>query len=391
MILNPRFPKFEDGEFLSEIDLYILAWFSLELFASSQIAKGHIGFFAPTAEDETAWNVFEREDDYVRVDNLFVISPDGIPFIMMESRTLNINRLASFDTPLVATVYIAEGSQAFKDKRFLFAPEFDEYLDHETDYDYVLEEKVESSATNSYQLRLHWGNETAPDIVGAKRFDLILGTLQEVEGTEFVLEPLAYFTQALPPLNEAVFALQSALEDFTKLVLNPNIAAGVERNTLLHTLELFSHSLSKEFNPTHAIIHEAKSMLKTVKGFYLRIAYALDRANPTFISCRGLEGKMLEHQLELTELRASGELGAVIEDIVSLLDQDISTGAEQIEFFKRFEAIFGSARQAELFASLVIPELEPVNAKVTPRPPEPPRERSKPSGPRIIDLNKKNV
>lgn len=395
MILNPNFPKFEDGEFLSEIDLYKFGWFFIELYASSNIAKGHEGFFAPVTAEELNWNDFVREYDYLRVDNLYVISSEGIPFVIMEQQTLELNELDSFDIPLIATVYVAERSEAFKDRRFLSSNVFDEYLDDD-DYDSPWEDQEQdeglvakdSADLNSYQVRLHWGDETAPDIAGTKRFDIVLGKLQGPDGTEFVPELKAYFASALPELSSVVVSLQATLGGFLRLLFNPNNASGLDRELLLNRLELFELKLTRAFLPVDEIVAESKAVLKAALGFFIRIAYAQDVNNPSYQAFRQLQGRMLEYQLEAQGIEAEGPLGSLLDELKDALMQSPNTGYEQIQYFKALQLVFEATRHEALFASLSFQE--PTSADLPLRVSEPrvPRSRPKPTGPRIIDLNK---
>ena len=112
-------PKFKDGEILSEIQLYQLAWLPLNLYSLLNLAKGYVGFFCPKLDEETTWNSFCLEGNYLTVKNLFVISDEGIPFILLGEKEVEVVAEAE---NLIATVSIAKNSEPFSHESF--APKY---------------------------------------------------------------------------------------------------------------------------------------------------------------------------------------------------------------------------------------------------------------------------
>jgi hypothetical protein len=353
MSFEPHIPKFQDGEFLSEAELYKLAWLPLELYRLNNQSKGHVGFFCPNTE--TTWNQFEQDYDALTIHNLFIISPEGIPFVNTETQRLELSEVTIDRTTLFASAYFATSSAAFEDSNFspdLYDPEG-------------------QPIANAYQIILHWGEDTAPEIIGTTRHSVELGRMTGVDRADFRVTPLAYYPAGLPELH-AVTKSATTLEGYTQLILKPTLAPSVDRSSLVDRLEQLIANLTDSFTPAQKSVSEAQLMMKAAKGFYLRLAYAKDAQNPIYQSCKGLTRRVLEHQLE--GLLEGG--GDALADIISSLTRHIAvtptTGYEQIEFFRELEALFEVGRHEKLLEGLLV------------------TERPEPSGPRIIDLNKKD-
>jgi hypothetical protein len=363
MISEPHIPKFQNGEFLTEAELYHLAWLPLELYRLNNLAKNQLGFFCPDTKAETPWNHLEQAYDSLTVHSLFVISPEGIPFILTQAQRLELSEVTIDRTTLFASAYFANHSKAFEDATF--APE---------SYD-----EEGQPIANAYQVVLHWGEDTAPDIPGTTRYKAEVGRMTGVDSADFRVTPLAYNPSGLPELHTVTQTLATALEGYTQLILEPALAPSVDRSSLLDRLEQLTASLTKSFTPTQKSVTEAQLMMKAAKGFYLRLAYTKDAQNPIYQSCKGLTRRVLEHQLEsLYESRDA--LGDAISSLTQHITFTPATGYEQLEFFRGLEALFDITRNTELFESWRMAE----------RKPEAPRQRQEPGGPRIIDLHKKN-
>ena len=368
-------PKFQDGEFLSEAELYQLAWFPLEIYCLNNQSKGYAGFFCPEINSGITWNHFEQDYDALTIHNLFVISPEGIPFVATEPQSLELSGVTIDKTTLFASVYFADSSEAFEDEHFQSVLDREE-IEGFDDFD------TQPTPANAYQLVLHWGEDTAPSISGTKQFQLELGTLEGHHSEEFRPGPTAYFPSGLPELSEVTQSFETCIEAYIQLLLNPETAPSIERSTFFDKLELLQHSLTTDFTPTAKIIADTQLMLRAAKGFYLRLAYAQNPSDPAYQSCKGLEGRMLEHRIVALYEGAKGTLGEFITDLSDFSLDTPTTGYEQIQFFRRLEELFDETKQTDLFASLNVTSNPP------PRPTRPDRPKPKSKGPTIIDLNK---
>ena len=374
MTSKPHIPKFQNGEFLSENELYQLAWLPLELYRLNNQSKGYVGFFCPEINSEITWNQFEQDYDALTIHSLFVISPEGVPFVSTDSQSLELSGVTIDKTTLFASVYFADSSEAFEAEQFQTesSDEIEVFDDFES----------EPVTANAYQILLHWGEDTAPSISGTKHFQLELGTLEGHHSEEFRPSPTAYFPSGLPELAEVTQRFETFIEAYIQLLLNPETAPSVERSTLIDKLELLQHSLTTDFTPTTKIIAETQLMLRAAKGFYLRLAYAQNPSDPAYQSCKGLEGRMLEHRIVALYEGASGALGVFITDLSDFSTEMPKTGFEQIQFFRELEALFDTTRQTDLFTSLTIKAPTP-----QPQPPRPDPPKPK-EGPVIIPINK---
>lgn len=374
MTLKPHIPKFQDGEFLSEAELYQLAWLPLGLYRLNNQSKGYAGFFCPEINSGITWNQFEQNYNALTMHNLFVISPEGIPFVTTAPQRLELSGVTIDKTILFASVYLADSSEAFETEQF-------QTESGDNDIEAFEDFQNEPIAANAYQIVLHWGEDTAPTITGAKHFQLELGTLEGFHSEEFRPSPTAYFPSGLPELAEVTQSFESCIEDYIQLLLNPEIAPNIERSTLFDKLELLQHSLTTDFTPTAKIIADTQLMLRAAKGFYLRLVYAQNPRDPVYQSCKGLGGRMLEHRIVALFEGIRGALGEFISDLNNFTADTPETGYEQIEFFRDLAILFDTTRQTDLFASL--------NVAPTPPPQSPKQERQKTTpGPVIIDLNK---
>jgi hypothetical protein len=354
-------PYFKNGEFLTETELYQLAWLPLELHRLTTLARGQVGFFCPDPQAETSWNYFEQSYNYLTVHTLFVISPEGIPFVLTEAQRLELSEVTIDRTTLFASAYFANHSQAFDDDHF--SPE---------SYD-----AQGQPISNAYQVMLHWGEDTAPNIAGTTRYSMELGRMTGVDSADFRVTPLAYYPSGLPELKALVEPFVPTLEGYTQLLLEPALVPAVDRSYLVERLEQLTATLMDGFTPTQKSITEAQLLMKAAKGFYLRLAYAKDIQNPLYQNCKGLTRRVLEQQLD-TLYEGRDELAESINSLTQHIAFTPSTGYEQTQFFKGLNEVFDIEKNKLLFESLM--ERKPV----------PPRPRPDIGGPRIIDLNKKN-
>lgn len=353
-------PYFKNGEFLTETELYQLAWLPLELYRLDNLAKGQVGFFSPTTPEDGAWNQFEQAHDYLTINKLFLLSPEGIPFVLPETQRLELYGVTIDRTALFASLYVATNSSAFEDSHFAA----------------VSYDGEGQPIANAYQIFVHWGEDTAPQITGTTRYSVELGRMTGVDSAEFRVTPLAYYPSGLPALQAIIEPFVPTLEGYIQLLLEPAFFPGIDRSSLIDRVEQLIACLTDGSTLTQRSVREAQLMMKAAKGFYLRLAYAKDPHNPLYQECKGLTRRVLERQLEgLYDGRDA--LAEVISGLTQHLAFTPSTGYEQVQFFRGLAEVFDVERSKALFESLME------------RKPAPPRQRPDYAGPTVIDLNKK--
>lgn len=390
---NLLIPNFENGEFLSEAELYQLAWLPFELYRLGNMARGHAGFFCPEAGADSDWNRFDLDLDRFTIRKLFVVSAQGVPFIVTRPRKLDLSEVTIDRTTLFASAYFAENSQALKDGHFLATLGSDEMvLDDDLDSGFDIPlfaefgapgEQGSARAPNAYRVLFHWGEDTAPEIAGAKRFDLELGRIGGADSTRFTLLPTAFYPEAVPALAEAVTAFRESVAIYVDLLLAPGVAPGVDRSTLLDRCELLAHGLSADHTPTRQIIADIQRVLSAAVGFLLRIVFSQNPRDLDYRDLRGLEGRMLEHQLRLRFRGGRDPLSELIADFVAVPSRSPDTGQAQIDYFRQLGTLFDLERTEAALADLQ-PPAEPPN-------PRKPRRKSTPVEPEWVDIGKKSA
>ena len=358
MIADLRIPKFEDGEFLSEADLYPLAGLPLAVFALGAGARGHTGFVRPSGGDETAWNDFRLGEGRFMLERLCVISEAGLPFVSLEPHAYELSTVTLDSTDLFATLYRAVSARAFQDPAF--APT------HDGDGD------DEARRVNGYRVILHWG-DTAPEVAGAESATLLLGRLTD-DG--FEPAPPAYVPTALPELAAAVAAVAGCVEGLTRVLWDPDVAPRLERWTLLERLERLALALTDPDAPTRALVFEARLVAKAAKGFLLRLAHAIEGHDPRFRGFEVLAVPLLEQRLAALDGVGRGLLAEAIQGFDGLASTPPTTGHEQVMWFGSLATLLGPERNAQLLQALT-------RAKA-PRSPETPRQ---PVRPRVIRID----
>ncbi len=342
-------PKFQDGEVLSETQLYQLAWFPLNVYSLHNLATGYIGFISPQTSTESVWNNFQLENNSLIIENLFVISNEGIPFIFQGKKDIEI---VDGEDTLVATVYLAKDSQPFSHEFFLPTYNSDTNTDDDNQPNY-----------NAYQIAFQWGETPQNVIDGAISFDVTLGKIinastansvemleeeKEAEELEERLQfehlPLIYNLDALPELQEEISRLGKALTKYINLLLDNTKAQGVDRSDLLSQLEGLSYNLSYAHMPTKKIIKEALFVLKAVLGFYARLAYYQNRKKMPYEAlykgCEDFTGRLLEHKLNEIHTTYGESPDKEVNHLNDLLESSPKTGTEQIKFFQELEFLF---------------------------------------------------
>ena len=348
MVADLRIPRFEDGEFLSEADLYPLAGLPLALFALGAGARGLSGFVRPSGGEETAWNDFRLGDGRLLLERLCVISDAGLPFVSLEPHAFELSTVTLDSTDLYATLYRAVSARAFQEPVFARGPES--------------RAGAEANRVNGYRVLLHWG-DPASEVVGAVSETILLGRLTD-DG--FEPEPPAYVPAALPELAAAVVSVAGCVDGLRRVLWDPDVAPRLERWALLERLERLALALTDPDAPTRALVFEARLVAKAAKGFMLRVAYALEGHDPRFRGLEALAVPLLEQRLAALDGVGRGLLAEAIQGFDALASTPPMTGHEQVVWFGSLATLLGPERNAQLLSALT-------RAKA-PRSPEVPRQ-----------------
>jgi hypothetical protein len=348
MVADLRIPKFEDGEFLSEADLYPLAGLSLAAFALGAGARGLGGFVRPFGGEETAWNDFRLGEGRLVLERLCLISEAGLPFVSLEPHAFELSTVTLDSTDLYATLYRAVSARAFKEPAFAGGPE--NHAD------------AEARRINGYRVLLHWG-DSAPEVAGAASDTILLGRLTD-DG--FEPAPPVYVPAALPALAAAVEAVANCVDGLTRVLWDPDVAPRLERRTLLERLERLALALSDADAPTRGLVFEARLVAKAAKWFLLRVAYVIERHDPRFRGFEALSVPLLEQRLAALDGVGRGLLAEAIQGFDALASTPPTTGHEQVTWFGSLATLLGPERNAQLLQALT-------TAKA-PRSPETPRQ-----------------
>lgn len=320
-----QIPRFQNGEVLTETQLYQLAWLPLNLYCLSNLAKGHIGFFSPQLTEPC--NSFKIEGNNLIIESLFIISDKGVPFILLGEKDIDIVDDAK---TLIATLYIAENSRPFSHRSFYPIYEQPTDDDDESQPNY-----------NAYQIVFQWNEEPLEPIEGTLSFNLHLGNIISNSDNELKFEylPAAYYLNALPELKELSDKLAQALQEYAELLLDPTIMVKLDRSRLLATIENFGDSLGNVYAPARELIREAKILLKATLGFHSWLLYA---QNPQDKLYEGIQNyrSLTERKLNEIHLAYSDSTDNEINSINTLLESTTNTGSEQVKFFQGLHILF---------------------------------------------------
>lgn len=313
-----KIPKFENGKILSEQQLYELARLSIEFFRWNCIVEKNLGFFKPSEIDfsstSKSWNQFDWKDDNLFVNNLYVVSPQGYPFIIQERR-----KVEKVGKTLFAVVYLAKNSQSYSDDGY------------EIDFKWDLPE-IESE------------REVEP-------FLIELGRVVRDRGKKnFSITPLVLQLNATSCLWQIVLDFQEKIEQYIERLIvavrENNLDCG-EYIDRLERLRLFSKSENTE---VANFIDEALLTLESAKGFYHRLI-DFDRQSSSDSqdrSRKNLQGRALERQL--AEKHGNQVEPEIFNPIDELLEMEIKTGQDRQNFIEKLSYLFAST--SRLFEKL---------------------------------------
>lgn len=309
-----KVPKFENNQILSEQELYALAQLSMEFFRWNCIAGKFFGFFAPWEIDfgasSDSWNQFVWENDNLSVSNLFVISPQGYPFIIKGQK-----KIEKVGNTLFAVVFLAKDSKSYNN--------------------------------DGYKVDFKWD---LPEIELNKETEPFLIKLGQVTGNnsnqKFLITPPILQLNGTSKLWTIVLILKKNIDKYVEQLIiasgENNLDCG-EYVDRLERLNLFS-----ENTVVDQFIDTALLALKSAAGFYHRLIYHLNDSSLHYQSCKNLQGRALEKQL--AKINGSEIEIEIFKRINELLEMEVKTGQNQQSFIEKLSYLFGS--NSRLFEKL---------------------------------------
>lgn len=303
-----KIPKFQNDEILSEKELYALAQLSIEFFRWQSISQKNFGFFAPSESNSvTTWNSFHWENDSLFVNNLFIISTQGYPFIILGQKKIEDTENKKH---LYAVLHFNQSSNLYKD--------------------------------DGYRIELKWDISEIGTSNQEELYIINLGKLTRNKITEkvtFEIVPRIIQLQGTSKLWITSLKLQENIEEYIeKLVAigerNIDISEYLYR---LERLNIFSQKTEvSEF------IDIARLTLKSAQGFYYRLIDAEEKRYQ-YEDCRNYRGRALENKLAenygiLTD-------PGIFEPINELLQMEVHTGQQQQDFIEKLVYLFASDRR----------------------------------------------
>lgn len=311
-----KIPKFENDQILYEHDLYALAQLSMECFRWNCIAEKDFGFFAPLQSNlisnHDLWNQFEWQHDILIVRNLFVISPQGYPFIIKGQK--EIKKLGS---TLFAVANIAQNSVSYDG--------------------------------DGYTIELKWDIPEVEELQEKQPFIIKLGQITgNTRNRKFEIVPPILQLIGTSKLWEIILQLKENVENYIEQLI-----IAVEENHLDCSEYIDRLERLNSFSPKTEItnfIQIALLTLKSAAGFYYRLIYSQDNSNSRYKSCEKLRGRALEKRLaSINGSQLEPELFAPIDE---LLVMEVETGQQQQNFIEKLSYLFAST--SHLFKRLQI-------------------------------------
>ena len=300
-----KIPKFQDDEILYEKELYALTQLSLELFRWQSISQKNFGFFAPFKNHSASiWNLFDWKDDNLFINNLFIISPEGYPLIILGQRKIeNKDKKKN----LYAILYFDQDSQSYKEDGYRIEFKWD------------IPEIESPNLEEPYIIKL--GELTKNNVTEKLTFEIIPPILQ-LQGTS--------------RLWSAALKLQDNIEKYIeKLVAvaerNIDVSEYLDR---LERLNIFSQK-----SDVAEFINIARLTLKSAQGFYYRFIDDEDKRYQYHEAYRDYRGRALEYKLAESYSTSEPELFGAINE---LLQMKVETGQQQQEFIEKLAYLFAS-------------------------------------------------
>ncbi|MGB6297053.1 MAG: hypothetical protein WBF90_12845 [Rivularia sp. (in: cyanobacteria)] len=303
-----KVPKFENDRIIYEQDLYALARLPMEFFRWNCIAEKNFGFFAPVQSDLISgydlWNQFEWQENQLLVKNLFVISPQGYPFIIKGEK--EIKKVGS---TLFAVVNLAKDSVSYNG--------------------------------DGYKIDLKWD---LPEIESNQETEPFILKLGQVTGNnrnrKFEIAPPILQLIGTSKLWKIVFTLKNHVENYIEQLI---IAVGIHNldcSEYIDRLERLNSFTQK--TEVAEFINIALLTLKSATGFYHRFIYNQDDSNSRYKSCEYLQGRALEKKL--AEINQIYQIERdIFNPIDELLEMEVETGQQQQDFIEKLSYLFASS------------------------------------------------
>lgn len=300
-----KLPKFQNGKPLSEEQLYSLGRLSIEFFRWNCIAGKNFGFFAPPNEGFTSksnpLNQFVWENDNLFVTNLFVISPQGYPFII-QGKT----KIESVGNSLYAVAKLAKDSESYND--------------------------------NGYKIDFKWD---LPEIESNQETEPFLIELGKYGNQEFEITPPILQLNGTSKLWKMVLTVKQYVDKYIEQLI---IAVGennLDCGEYIDRLERLNSFNQKTEVVT--FINNSLLTLRSAGGFYHRLIYYQNDSSleDKYQSCKNLRGRALEKRL--AEINGSQIESEIFAPINELMEMVVETGQQQQIFIEKLGYLFTSS------------------------------------------------
>lgn len=303
-----KVPKFQNGQILSEQQLYSLPRLSIECFRWNSVAGKNFGFFAPPGNNlgsvSNPLNQFDWEDNNLFINNLFVISSQGYPFIIRGRKKIEV-----VGTTLFAVAYLAEDSESYSDDGY------------RVDFKWDVPE-IESN------------DETEP-------FLIELGKLtDDYNSQQFVITPPILQLNGTSKLWETVLKLEQNLDKYIEQLIVAVGENNLDCSEYIERLERLNSFYQK--TEVNTFINTALLTLKSAEGFYHRLIYHQDinALQNKYQCCENLRGRALEKRL--AKINGSQIEPKIFAPINELVEMVVETGQQQQNFIEKLAYLFSS-------------------------------------------------
>lgn len=308
-----KVPKFQNGQILSEQQLYSLPRLSIEFFRWNCVAGKSFGFFAPPGNNLNSTskplNQFDWENDNLFVTNLFVISSQGYPFIIPGRTKIEVEEKA-LENILFAVAYLAKDSESYND--------------------------------DGYQVSFKWNLPEIESNQETEPFLVELGKLtDDYSNRQFAITPPILQLNGTSKLWKTILTLEQNVEKYIEQLI---IAVGennLDCSEYIERLERLNSFYQKTEVTT--FINTALLTLKSAEGFYHRLIYQQDDLSlqDKYQSCEKLQGRALEKRLaEINGTQIESEIFASINELLKMI---VETGQQQQEFIEKLSYLFSSS------------------------------------------------
>lgn len=301
-----KLPKFQNGQILSEQQLYFLPRLSIEFFRWNCIAGKNFGFFVPPGNNFSSkfnpLNQFYWENNNLFVTNLYVISSQGYPFIIQGKTKIEVG-----GNTLFAVAYLAKDSESYNN--------------------------------DGYQINFKWDLPEIESNQETEPFLIELGKLTDnYSNREFVITPPILHLNGTSKLWKTVLTVKQNVDKYIEQLI---IAIGenhLDCSEYIERLERLNSFYQKTEVTT--FINTALLTLKSAEGFYHRLIYRRDSLSlqDKYQSCEKLQGRALEKRLAV--INGSQIESKIFAPINELLKMLVETGQQQQNFIEKLSYLF---------------------------------------------------